>query len=167
MNVNAVGKLRLLELADDRRDAVLSIQLHDHQVDYLPSIQSSLEMAERYPNSRSLVFDVDGSIVGYGLYGIDDETGAWKIFRLYIDKNHQSKGFGRAAMQLLLQQLEDDHGASEVLIVYNGDNKAAEHLYQSIGFVPYAHRDDKVLARYDCSTRIYPYKSGARIAEDL
>ena len=81
------------------------------------------------------------------MYGIDEETKLWKIYRLVIDKSYQRQGIGRAAMELALTELKNHHGADEVLIVYNEDNVNAIELYETLGFIQYSSEGKRILAK--------------------
>lgn len=104
-------------------------------------------MAERYPDAQPYAILLDEKICGFVLYGVDEETGRWKVFRLYIDKAFQSRGIGQRIMVLLLDLLRHEHDATEVLIVYNKDNESAASLYKKLGFSAYEQNGDKVLSK--------------------
>jgi diamine N-acetyltransferase len=142
-----LNDLALVEVTKENLPELLEIKLFHHQEPYLPTIESSLEMAERYPDARSLGIRLGHEICGFALYGIDEQTGCWKIFRFYIDKEYQSLGIGRKAIELLLDLLHDEQDATEVLVVYNEDNKVAERLYEKPGFAAYGRNGDKVLSK--------------------
>jgi diamine N-acetyltransferase len=56
------------------------------------------------------------------------------IFRLMIDREHQGRGYGRAAMRQVLARLEADPDVPSVLIGYETDNTIASKLYADLGF---------------------------------
>ena len=74
-------------------------------------------------------------MVGYALFGRDDETQQWKIFRIMVDAAHQGRGYGRAAMHQLIEMLRLRAAAQPILICYKADNAVAKSLYASLGFV--------------------------------
>lgn len=49
-------------------------------------------------------------MVGFTLYGIDDEDQQYWMYRLMIDEKHQGKGFGTQAVRLVI---EDVRGIKE------------------------------------------------------
>ena len=60
-----------------------------------------------YNEAESLaVYSTDGELVGYVLCGRDQATGLWKIFRLMIDQHHQGQGYGHAALEAIIRQLQ-------------------------------------------------------------
>ena len=70
-----------------------------------------------------------------------------------IDQAHQRKGYGRAAMEQVIERLIAQPGCNEVLIAYQIANKAARRLYTGLGFVKQKVDDDKVTAQLDLSNR--------------
>lgn len=80
-----------------------------------------------------------GALVGFVMYGLypDGEPPFGQrhwIFRLMIDREHQGRGYGRAAMAEVLARLEADPACPNVLIGYEADNAVARKLYLSLGF---------------------------------
>lgn len=79
------------------------------------------------------------TMVGFVMYGYypDGEPPLGQrhwIFRLMIDREHQGRGYGRAAMQAVLARLEADPDVPNVLIGYETDNAIASKLYADLGF---------------------------------
>jgi diamine N-acetyltransferase len=113
--------------------ACVALKVAEAQKDFLPSNLSSIAGAQFYPQSRSRAIYVEDVLVGYALYGIDEATGLWKIFRLMIDEKFQGNGYGRAAMKVILEDIRREK-AEVVLVRYNLENEVAGRLYESLGF---------------------------------
>ena len=64
-------------------------------------------------------------------------TNNYLIWRFMIDKNHQNKGFGKAAMKLALDFIRTwPRGEAEYCwLSYEPENDVARKLYRSFGFV--------------------------------
>ncbi len=88
----------------------------------------------------------DGTPVGFCMIGFDaddDWTGApavahgsYNLWRLMIDARYQGKGYGRAAMGLILDfiRTEPCGPAEKCWLSYEPENLAAQALYASFGF---------------------------------
>jgi diamine N-acetyltransferase len=64
-----------------------------------------------------------------------------------VDKNHQGKGYGKFAMQTMLEIFRAEERIQEVGISYEPHNEVARKLYASFGFVePGEMVGDEVLA---------------------
>ena len=64
------------------------------------------------------------------------------IWRFMIDKEHQNKKIGNAAMELLLEEIKENEQCNVVEIYYDDKNTAAKKLYTGYGFKPIGKRDD-------------------------
>lgn len=112
--------------------ACTKLELKPNQKDFIPSNLYSIAEAQFYPNANSKAIYADKELVGYVLYGQDLETKAWRLFRLMIDQSQQGKGYGRKAVQLVIQSLPKS--AKNLSLSYNPANQAAAKLYKSLGF---------------------------------
>lgn len=77
-------------------------------------------------------FDVDDDWVD----APDIAKGNYNLWRLMIDKDYQNRGFGRKAVQLVLDYIKAfPCGKAEYCwLSYEPENKAARQLYRSFGF---------------------------------
>jgi diamine N-acetyltransferase len=78
-------------------------------------------------------------MVGFVMYGLYPEGepphgNRYWIYRLMIDREHQGRGYGTAAMREVLRRLEADPACPDVLIGYETDNPVAQKLYRDLGF---------------------------------
>ena len=79
----------------------------------------------------------EGKPVGLILYGLNyahpDTQGL--IMRLMVDEKFQGQGYGRFAMQAVLDIFRADGNVKAVVISYLPENVGAKNLYASLGFV--------------------------------
>jgi diamine N-acetyltransferase len=66
-----------------------------------------------------------------------------------IDQAHQGKGYGRAAIEQVIERLSTQPNCNEILIAYQTTNDTARRLYASLGFTEKSTSDGKVIARLD------------------
>jgi diamine N-acetyltransferase len=78
------------------------------------------------------VYDSD-TPVGFTMYG--QEIGRWWIIRLMTAKEHQGKGYARAAMQQVIDIIKSMPNTDAVYISFVPGNEIAQKLYASLGFV--------------------------------
>lgn len=79
-------------------------------------------------------------MIVYGATGYDEPSFAadnYCILRLMMDKTHQNKGYGRAAMTRILEFIRTFPAgpAKCCWIPYKPDNLPAKKLYESFGFL--------------------------------
>jgi diamine N-acetyltransferase len=89
----------------------------------------------------------DGTVVGFCMYGIDDDGSAW-IGGLLIDQSQQRTGAARAAVGALIDRFAGSPGCPGMALSYAPDNTAARTLYNSLGFIETGETEgDEVVAR--------------------
>lgn len=85
-----------------------------------------------------------GEVVGYVMviYDYDEET--YNIWHLMIDRAHQGKGYGRAAIGLALAYIRTKPfgDSNRVLLTVDPENHTACSLYRSLGFSETGRSDE-------------------------
>lgn len=140
--------LRPLTVENWRQCAGLAVA-HDQVTFIAPNVYSIAEAQFRPAAVPLAVYSADGVMVGFVMYGIEQPAGRWKVFRLMVDRNHQRRGYGRAALAQVLRRLRDQPGCRTVYISYQDANDAARRLYRDFGFVEVERDGAKVTARLD------------------
>jgi diamine N-acetyltransferase len=74
------------------------------------------------------------TLVGFTMYGRDDDDGNLWVYRLMIAEGHQRKGYGQAAMLEVIDRLRSEPDCRFIKISWDEGNIAAETLYESLGF---------------------------------
>jgi diamine N-acetyltransferase len=130
----------------------IQLEVADGQENWVaPNVQSLAESAFE-PDAKLVPLAVyDGkTMVGFVMYGHPHYQGKdiWAIYRLMVDKNHQGNGYGRAAMEQLIQRISAQPDCAEIYISYEPDNVIAAKLYASMGFLDEGQMvGDEVLVR--------------------
>ncbi|MFJ8066076.1 GNAT family N-acetyltransferase [Psychrobacillus sp. NPDC096426] len=78
--------------------------------------------------------EVDDKTIGFTMYGLDEDTKNYWICRLMIDHTSQGKGYGREAIQLILDDMKQLEGCETIYLSTEPDNEVAIKLYESFGF---------------------------------
>jgi diamine N-acetyltransferase len=74
------------------------------------------------------------TVVGFLMYGLDTESRRWGLWRFMIDVNHQGKGYGNAALALLIKLARDKLGEISFYTSVDPENEGAFRLYSNAGF---------------------------------
>ena len=94
----------------------------------------------------------DGNIpVGFLMYGLNHDHPKQQAFiiRLMVDEKHQGKGYGRFAIEKMLEIFRLDERIQTVGISYEPENEGARKLYAKLGFEETGEMiDDEVLALF-------------------
>lgn len=139
--------ISLQPITVDNWKACINLRLNDEQEGFLPSNLYSLAESQFYPDARRYaIYSADHHMVGFVLYGKEVTSGAWKIFRLMIDRAFQQRGYGTATMYAVLERIAAEPGSDAIRISYQRANTPAARLYQRLGFVECEEVNGKVTA---------------------
>ena len=132
--------VRLVKIDTKNFDALIDLEVNEEQKNYVADNVYSLAeaYATKAEGKAALPFGIyDGEtpigflMIGYNCRDFwDGETpeymkNSYLIWRFMIDKNYQGKGYGRAAMQQVLELLQS----------FPCGDETAKKLYASFGFV--------------------------------
>jgi diamine N-acetyltransferase len=121
---------------------VLLISLHEHQEGFIESVAQCLEEAEEREEWCPVGIYHENDLIGFAMYGAFSSKRYTWIDRIMIDKRFQGQGFGRQAMQALIDIVCDKYDVNKVYLSLYEDNKVAMKLYKELGFA-YINQKDK------------------------
>ncbi|PHV13036.1 GNAT family N-acetyltransferase [Chitinimonas sp. BJB300] len=130
--------LTLKPITRENFDAVIDLQLLDHQAHYLASNAYSIAQASFFPHYKTRAIYAAGELVGFLMYVSRKEEGSpgeYGIWRFMIDARHQGKGYGRRALQLAIDEIQSNIDAERISTCYFPENPIAKDFYGSFGFV--------------------------------
>jgi diamine N-acetyltransferase len=128
--------ITLREVTIENWLSIIRLKTSEEQTKYVASNSTSLAQAHFQPDCIPLGIYEDEEPVGFAMYTLDPTDKEYWIFRLMIDKDHQSKGYGRKAMELLLDRIKEDKNHHSIFISFEPENDWAKNLYTSLGFAP-------------------------------
>ncbi len=121
---------------------IVELKLHPGQEQFVAPNIDSIANAYVEPTFVPLAVYASENLVGFAMYGEHPETGAWWVIRLMIDRAHQGQGYGRAAMEALIEMMVDRVGCEEIVTSFVPANTVAAALYASLGFRPTGEIED-------------------------
>ena len=125
--------------------AVTRLKLAPEQEHLVAGNLYSIAQSKFDPNARPRAVYAGGKPVGFLMYDVwanKDKSREASIYRFMIDRNHQGKGYGRAALALALAEIKAVPGIKKIAIGYMPDNPVAKPFYASFGFVEVGKDDD-------------------------
>ena len=134
----------LREITRDNWRECGKLRVEASQTHFVASNLFSMAQAKYEPECVPLAVYDDEQMVGFVMYRPEDH-GLAKIFfidRLMIGEGHQKKGYGRAAMTLLIERLRSQAGYNAILISFVPGNDVAQKLYSDLGFQDTGEIDD-------------------------
>lgn len=125
----------------------LGLSVAESQKTYVAGSDAMLARAYayRHQNSRAFVIYNDKTPVGMGLYYDCPELNCYDISQIFIDQRYQGRGFGKAAMELVLNDMKKEGKYSKVVLCYIEGNAAARKLYEKFGFVETGREEDEII----------------------
>ncbi|WP_222122602.1 N-acetyltransferase [Bacillus sp. FJAT-22090] len=78
--------------------------------------------------------EVEDKMIGFTMYGLDEDSKNYWICRLMIDHTCQGKGYGREAIQMIVNEMKQLNGCEAIYLSTEPDNEIAIKLYESFGF---------------------------------
>ena len=76
----------------------------------------------------------DGELIGFTMYGWNEEEEFYELCRIMIDRRFQNKGCGTQAIRLILDEMKTRFGCKEVYLSTDPENAVGKHVYEKIGF---------------------------------
>lgn len=113
------------------------LQVGEGQENFVMPNVWSLAQAGVDPVRVPLAIYDEEVMVGFIMYNdkpLDD--GTYRISRVLIDRAHQGKGYGRAAVTEVIERMRQIPDCKEITLEYSPHNSVAQHLYTSLGFEP-------------------------------
>ncbi len=126
--------VRLVPVTPENSVAVAALELAPDQTELVASNAESLEEALTDPDARPRAIMAGETLVGFLMYDAGDADEA-QIYRFMIDRRHQGRGYGKAALKAALTEIRALGPARRVAICYEPENEAARRLYAAAGFV--------------------------------
>ena len=87
--------------------------------------------------ARPFALCCDGKVVGFTMFAFDenyaDPNDRYWLWRFMIDESLQGKGYGTAALQVIIQYFKD-HGANNIRLSTKDTNLHALSIYHKAGF---------------------------------
>ncbi|WP_434724749.1 GNAT family N-acetyltransferase [Mesorhizobium sp. RIZ17] len=134
------------------RAAILALKLAPDQQSFVASNAESLAEARQDDEAVPRAVVAAGRVVGFLMYSAPEDDDEAIIYRFMIDRREQGKGFGRAAVAKVLEEIARLSHISRVSICYEPGNEAARRLYASFGFIEQGlDEDDEMIAALELS----------------
>lgn len=132
------GLLMIIDLepiTKDNWEQAAILEVADEQVDFVDPNVMAIAAMQFYPWIQPRAIYDGATMVGFLTYGQDPDDGQWWLYRFMIDHRFQGNGRGRQALARLLAEVAAIGGVHAIKVAFHPDNAAANHLYESAGFV--------------------------------
>lgn len=75
------------------------------------------------------------ALIGFAMYGFCEELDGYELCRFMLDWRYQGNGYGKAALQQILQEMFHRYGCDKIYLSTSPNNSKGRHVYESAGFV--------------------------------
>lgn len=114
----------------------ISLTVREDQEEFVASNTFSLAQLNFLDDFYAKGIYSGDTLIGFTLYGLDEEDQEYWIYRYMIDARYQGKGYGSKAISLIIddiKELKEPHH-STLTLSYEPENKQARHIYEKAGF---------------------------------
>lgn len=125
-------EVTLREVTRDNWLDCVRLKVGDSQAGFVAPNAYSLAESKFETHMVPLAIYAGERMVGFTMYAVEDGTG-WLI-RLMVERAHQGKGYGRAAVLEVIRRLKGEPGCARIRVSYVPGNEGAAALYRSVGF---------------------------------
>ena len=137
--------IRLAEITEENWPIVASLSVGEHQQNRLAPAIGILARGYVYRDCNARVYAVenDGVIVGVALVReFTDEPLGYDLQQFMIDRRYQGRGYGTAALRLILDALRKEGHFDHVEVCVKKEDTEAIRLYEKHGFTDSGYIDE-------------------------
>lgn len=134
-----VGKhsqVSLQEITEETLGEILRLKVSEDQEKFVASNSVSIAQAHFSNNAWFRAIYADDTPVGFVMLYDDPEKPQYFLWRFMIGKDHQKKGFGQRALQLVIDYVKTRPGADTLLCSYVPGEAGPKDFYLKHGFKP-------------------------------
>ncbi|NHM31029.1 GNAT family N-acetyltransferase [Neobacillus terrae] len=126
--------IRLERITKENWEEAASLRVGKDQKKNVASNLYSIAEVQFLPEFEAIAIYSDDNMVGFAMYGIDEDDHNYWIYRYMIDERYQSKGYGKAALKGIIRDIKNRPQSKIIMVGYKPDNTQAARLYRSVGF---------------------------------
>lgn len=127
--------IELREITRENLERVLKLSVSDAQKGFVSSVAFSLSQAYVYRETAfPLAVYAGEKAVGFMMFGYYEEKKQYTLWKFLIDKEHQSRGYGKAALLKGIMYMKNRFAVRELYLGVSVGNERAKGLYRSVGF---------------------------------
>jgi diamine N-acetyltransferase len=140
-----MNELSLREVTPENWRATLGLAVFPEQQRFIADSVpiAAIALAKAYIRPAGLIwvpyaFYADTEMVGFTELAYEPESvNNYWIFHFFIDRYYQGRGYGKEALHLFLQFIQDHYPQCQALqLTVHPENEHARHLYIGAGFQP-------------------------------
>jgi diamine N-acetyltransferase len=129
------ARVTLQEITAETLSSVLALSVAEAQKGFVASNAVSIAQAHFSPNAWFRAIYADDTPVGFVMLWIDEDAAEYDVWRFMVDHRYQRRGYGRQAMQQVIDFVWASGRAKEVSLSYVPGEGNPSPFYVKCGFV--------------------------------
>jgi diamine N-acetyltransferase len=140
-SVNQSAVVTLREVTIDNSSEILKLRVSTAQQEYVASNERSIAAAHLHEEAWFRAIYADETPVGFLMLHDENlrqqvrQDDYYFLWRLMVDERFQGLGFGRKAVQLLVEHVRQRPNATALLVSYHPGPDGPGGFYSKLGFV--------------------------------
>lgn len=134
----------LRQINESNYSELCALQPTEQQRQFVASATGILARAYALREQRAQAWAIYAGETAVGVllvHDMDDEPACYHLMELLVDAKHQRRGYARAALRILLAELQAERKYPTVELCVKREDRAAIALYQSLGFTDTGYTD--------------------------
>ncbi|WP_449539801.1 GNAT family N-acetyltransferase [Ferdinandcohnia sp. Marseille-Q9671] len=124
----------LQKITRENWEECIELKVSEAQKSFVAPTVYSIAEVQFLPNFEALAIYADDKMVGFVMFGLDEDDHNYWVYRLLVDERFQGKGYGTNALLQVIERIKEKPDANEIIIGYKPENIEAERTYLRVGF---------------------------------
>lgn len=144
--------ITLREITKDNLDQVLDLKVAIAQENFVASNAKSIAQAHFYPEVAWFrAIYADETPVGFVMLEDDPPNESYFLWRLMIDSQYQNRGFGRRALELVIEYVKTRPNAAAIMTSCVPGEGSPGAFYEKMGFTYTGDKDESGELMMQCT----------------
>jgi diamine N-acetyltransferase len=135
-------ELSLQKITKNNVNAVLRLQVQKSQQQFVADNACSIAQGTYNELSWFRAIYADDHPVGFVMLELDSVKAEYHLWRYMIDKQHQGLGYGRRALELVIESVRQLPNAKQLLLSYVPAEGSPAPFYKKLGFIETGEVED-------------------------
>lgn len=124
----------LREITQETVNSILNLHVTKEQEQFVASNAVSIAQAHFSEDAWFRAIYADETPVGFLMLSDQPDKGEYFLWRFMADAQHQGKGYGRCALELLIEHVKTRPNAKELFLSHVPGPGSPEDFYRKLGF---------------------------------
>lgn len=140
-------KITITEVNEENWYACCGLEVAEQQAAHIEPNAVSIAQLHFEPTLRAYAIYADETLAGFLMFNtMPEELDSHWIYRIMVDRKFQGLGIGKAATQLMMNEMREKWNAAKIVVGYHPENTGAYQLYKRLGFIDEGDRFGKEMA---------------------